>query len=272
MDREKLLNLNKIASVIRKLTIMTIGKFGVGHIGGASSVVETLTALYFDKAYVNPQNPKDPERDRIVLSKGHAGPALYATLALKGFFKKELLDTLNKPNTLLPSHCDMNKTPGVDMSTGSLGQGFSAAVGMALAAKIDGRKYTTYCILGDGESQEGQIWEAAMFAGNNKLDNLIAFTDYNKMQIDGKVDDINSLEPIADKWRAFNFNVYSVDGHSIEQIAEAISAAKVAKNQRPAMIILNTVKGKGISTHEGLVSSHSVVFTEEAWKREAGVK
>jgi len=246
---------------------MTIGKFGTGHFGGSSSIIETLTTLYFDKAYVNPEDPNDPERDRIVLSKGHAGPALYSTLALKGFFSEKLLETLNQPGTKLPSHCDMLKTPGVDMTTGSLGQGFSAAVGMALAAKIDRKKYTTYCILGDGESQEGQIWEAAMFAANKRLNNLIAFTDRNKLQIDGPTDRINSIEPLADKWRSFKYNVFEIDGHNISHIASAIEHGKNVGNGYPTMIILNTIKGRGIAAHEGKTSSHSMSFTEQEWNQ-----
>lgn len=268
MDSSKKINLEKTADTIRKMTVETIGKFGVGHIGGAASIVEVITALYFDKANVNPNMPKDPNRDRIVLSKGHAGPCLYSALCLKGYFDKSVLDTLNIAGTVVPSHCDMNKTIGVDMTAGSLGQGFSAAVGMAMAAKIDKKPYRVYCIIGDGESQEGQIWEAAMLAGARKLDNLTVFLDYNKMQIDGTLDEICTLEPAADKWRAFNFNVINVlDGNDVVSICDAIEAAQQVKD-KPSMIILNTVKGKGIKCCEGKVSSHSVNFTEEMWKKE----
>ena len=180
---KKIEMLNEKAKEIRKLTVKTIGGLGVGHIGGAVSICEVLAALYFDVMNVDPENPKMENRDRFVLSKGHAGPAVYATLALKGFLKEEELDTLNRPGTHLPSHCDMRLTNGVDMTTGSLGQGFSAAVGMALAAQADKRDLNVYTIIGDGESQEGQIWEAALLAGDRKLDNLIAFTDYNRLMV-----------------------------------------------------------------------------------------
>lgn len=271
MNEQKLNKLTKLATVIRNMTVASIGKFGVGHIGGASSIVEVVTTLYFDKANVYPAKPDHPDRDRIVLSKGHAGPCLYSALALKGYFDPSVLDTLNMPGTAIPSHCDMNKTPGIDMTAGSLGQGFSCAVGMALAGRIDKKDYKTYCIIGDGESQEGQIWESAMFAGSQKLNNLICFLDYNKMQIDGTVDEIVTMEPVADKWRSFNFNVIKVeDGHDIAEISDAIEAAK-AVSDKPSMIILNTIKGKNISCCEGKVSSHSVTFTEEQWKNEAGV-
>ncbi len=202
------------------------------------------------------------------MSKGHAGPALYATLAERGYFPKEVLDTLNRPGTNLPSHCDMNKTIGVDMTAGSLGQGFSAAVGMAIAGKIDRKTYKVFAIVGDGESQEGQIWEAGMLAGSMGLNNLIAFTDYNRMQIDGTTDEICTLNPIQDKWKAFNFKTVVVDGHDVAAIVEAVENAKKSK-KKPTMIILNTVKGKGISFCEGKVSSHSVTFSsEEMWRNE----
>jgi len=268
MDKSRLEFLNEKAKNIRNLTIEEIGKFGVGHIGGSSSVVEVLTALYLECASVDPKNPKDPDRDRIVLSKGHAGPALYATMAERGYFPKEVLDTLNRPGTNLPSHCDMNKTIGVDMTAGSLGQGFSAAVGMAIAGKIDRKTYKVFAIVGDGESQEGQIWEAGMLAGSMGLNNLIAFTDYNRMQIDGTTDEICTLNPIQDKWKAFNFKTVVVDGHDVAAIVEAVENAKKSK-KKPTMIILNTVKGKGISFCEGKVSSHSVTFSsEEMWRNE----
>ena len=267
MDNQRLEELKGIAADIRRMTIEEIGHFGVGHIGGSSSIIEALTAIYFECANVDPQNPKNPNRDRVVLSKGHAGPALYATLAKKGYFDTEVLMTLNQPGTNLPSHCDMNKTIGVDMTAGSLGQGFSAAVGMAIAAKIDRKSYKVYSIVGDGESQEGQIWEAGMLAGSRQLNNLIAFTDSNKMQIDGTTDEICSVAPLADKWKAFGFKTISVDGHNIREIVDAIETAKKSR-KKPTMIILNTIKGKGIKCCEGKVSSHSVTFTEELLKAE----
>jgi transketolase len=224
--------LEEKANEIRKLTIRSIGKLGVGHIGGALSLCEVLSALYFEVMNVDPQNPNMENRDRLVLSKGHGGPALYATLALKGFIPVEELDTLNQPNTHLPSHCDRKLTKGIDMTTGSLGQGFSAATGMAIAAKMDKKDLYIYTIIGDGESQEGQIWEAALCAGSRRLDNLIAFTDYNKMQIDGYTEEICGLEPLDKKWESFGWHVQSVDGHDIKEILYAIDNAKNTKGNQ----------------------------------------
>jgi transketolase len=253
------------ANEIRQLILEMIGKLGVGHIGGSLSIVEALTVLYYKHMAVDPENPLWDKRDRFVLSKGHGGPGLYAVLADKGYFPKAWLDTLNKPNTNLPSHCDRLKTPGVDMTAGSLAQGFSAAVGMALAAQMDGRGVRVYAIIGDGESQEGQIWEAAMFAGNRHLDNMITFLDYNNMQIDGLVSEINSLEPVAEKWRAFGWNVYEVDGHDVEAVDSAVVLGKRFKG-KPTMIVLNTTKGKGAYFCEGKVSSHNMTITDEQWR------
>jgi transketolase len=262
----KIETLTKKANEIRKLTIKSIGELGVGHIGGALSICEVLSALYFDVMNVDVQDPKMEDRDRLVLSKGHGGPALYSTLALKGFLDIKELDTLNRPNTKLPSHCDMKLTNGIDMSTGSLGQGFSAAMGMAVAAKMDKKNLCVYTIIGDGESQEGQIWEAAMFAGNRKLDNIIAFTDYNKMQIDGYIEEVNGLEPLNQKWEAFGWHVQSIDGHDIKSILHAIDNAKKVKG-RPSMILLNTIKGKGCYFCENMLTSHNMAVTEEKWKK-----
>lgn len=266
MMNNKVKLLEEKACEIRKLTIQAIGKLGVGHIGGALSLCEVLSVLYFDSMKVNPSNSKMEDRDRFVLSKGHGGPAVYATLALKGFIPLEELDTLNRPNTHLPSHCDMRLTKGIDMSTGSLGQGFSAATGMAIAAKLDKRDLNIYTIIGDGESQEGQIWEAAMCAGGRRLDNLIAFTDYNKMQIDGFIEEVNGLEPLDKKWEAFGWQVQIVDGHDIKQILYAIDIAKKLKG-KPHMIILNTIKGKGGYFCENMVASHNMNISEEQWKK-----
>ena len=199
--------MDEICKQIRRMTLECIGSIGSGHIGGSMSIVELLRVLYFDKMNVDPKNPKMEGRDRLIVSKGHAGPAVYATLALKGFFPKEWLYTLNRFGTNLPSHCDMNKTPGVDMTAGSLGQGFSCAVGVAIGSKLKKDGATIYAIVGDGESQEGQIWEAAMLGAQKKLDNLIAFTDKNNMQLDGYTDDINSLGDLKAKWRAFGLTV-----------------------------------------------------------------
>jgi transketolase len=266
MMNNKVKLLEEKACEIRKLTIQAIGKLGVGHIGGALSLCEVLSVLYFDSMKVDSNNSKLEDRDRFVLSKGHGGPALYATLALKGFIPLEELDTLNRPNTHLPSHCDMRLTNGIDMSTGSLGQGFSASTGMAIAAKLDKRDLNIYTIIGDGESQEGQIWEAAMCAGGRRLDNLIAFTDYNKMQIDGFIEEVNGLEPLDKKWEAFGWQVQTIDGHDIKQILSAIDNAKKLKG-KPHMIILNTIKGKGGYFCENMVASHNMNISEEQWKK-----
>ncbi len=266
MLSDKMTMLARKAHEIRKQTIQCIGKLGVGHIGGSLSLPEVLSVLYFDVMNIDPKNPQKEDRDRFVLSKGHGGPAVYATLALKGFFGMEWLDTLNQLNTNLPSHCDMQRTPGIDMTTGSLGQGFSAAVGMAIASKIDQKSFNIYTIIGDGESQEGQIWEAAMLAGNRQLDNLIAFTDFNKMQLDGYIDDFNGLYPLEDKWKAFGWHVQSINGHDVEQIAYAIDNAQKIKG-RPSMIILNTIKGKGGYFCENKLASHNMSVSEEMWKK-----
>lgn len=263
MERVKYLEDN--AREIRKLTIESLGKLGVGHVGGCMSICDVLSVLYFDAMKIDPKNPRWNERDRFILSKGHGGPAVYASLAHKGYFDKKILDTLNQSNTTLPSHCDMNLTTGIDMTAGSLGQGFSAAIGMAIGAKIDNNPCTIYTIVGDGESQEGQIWEAAMLAGSRKLDNVIAFTDYNNAQIDGTTDEINTIAPLDDKWRAFNWHVQVVDGHDIKALLDAIDNAK-AEDGKPSMIIMNTIKGKGAYFAEGLVASHNMPVTEEQYK------
>lgn len=255
--------MDEICKQIRRMTLECIGSIGSGHIGGSMSIVELLRVLYFDKMNVDPKNPKMEGRDRLIVSKGHAGPAVYATLALKGFFPKEWLYTLNRFGTNLPSHCDMNKTPGVDMTAGSLGQGFSCAVGVAIGSKLKKDGATIYAIVGDGESQEGQIWEAAMLGAQKKLDNLIAFTDKNNMQLDGYTDDINSLGDLKAKWRAFGWYTQEIDGHDCEAISTAIDRAKAKKGQ-PSMIILDTVKGKGISFVESAgFKCHSMSMPKE---------
>jgi transketolase len=266
MDQQLKSELLKKARRIRYLTIDEIAELGVGHFGGSMSIIEVLTVLYYRHMNVDPKNPKLEGRDRLVLSKGHAGPALYATLAEKGFFPLEMLYTLNKVGTSLPSHCDMNLTPGIDMTTGSLGQGLSCAVGMALGSRLKNDNAYIYAIIGDGESQEGQIWEAAMYAGHMKLNNLIAFTDYNGMQIDDEIEKLNGLQPLADKWRSFRWNVFSVDGHDVEAIDAAIVMAKSCKD-KPSMIILNTVKGKGVSFLEAnWKNNHNVTMSPEQRK------
>ncbi len=258
MDLKEKEFLNPKCKRIRYLTIDEIAELGVGHAGGSMSMVEALVVLYYKHMNVNPKDPKMEGRDRFVLSKAHAGPALYAVLADKGYFPLENLKTLNRPSTTLPSHADMVRTPGVDMTAGSLGQGLSCAVGIAVASKLKKDGAYVHAMLGDGESNEGQIWEAAMYAAHKELDNLICFTDYNKMQLDGQIEEISGLEPLTDKWKSFGWNVYSVDGHDVEAIDEAITDAK-SKSQKPSMIILNTLKGKGVS------------FLEEKWQNNHNV-
>ncbi len=269
MDSAEKSFLTAKARQLRDDAIESIGTFGVGHIGGVMSVMDALTVIYYSKAKnLDPADPRKPDRDRIVMSKGHAGPAMYAVLADLGYFPKEWLKTLNLNGTSLPSHCDMNKTPGIDMTAGSLGQGLSAAVGMALGAKLNGDPITVYCFIGDGESQEGQIWEASMFAGSHKLDNLIVLLDYNKMQLDGPVSAINDIAPVEAKWEAFGFFVQSVDGHDVEAIADAIDRAKTSGKAN--MIVLNTIKGKGASFAEAAANCHSMTITEDMWRKETG--
>jgi transketolase len=262
MTQEELNLLELRAKEVRVKTIETIGHLGIGHVGGSMSVVDILTLLYYREMNIDPKNPKMEDRDRLVVSKGHSGPTLYAILAMKGFFDESWLKTLNKPGTNLPSHCDMNKTPGVDMTTGSLGQGISAAIGMAMGAKLDKKDLTVYGIIGDGESQEGQIWEGALVGNHHELDNLIMFTDYNKMQIDGTTDEVSTLEPLDKKWESFGWHTQIVKGHCFIDMSEAIARAKATKG-KPSMIILDTVKGKGATFCEGKVTSHNMPVTAE---------
>ena len=259
-------DLKEICKDIRCDIVTSIGHVGVGHIGGSLSIVELLAVLYFEEMHIDPHNPHMEGRDRFICSKGHAGPAVYAALAERGYFEKEKLLTLNDNGTDLPSHCDMNHTPGIDMTTGSLGQGFSCALGAALGSKLKGDGATIYTLIGDGESQEGQIWEAAMFAAAKKLDNLIAFTDYNGYQIDGAVEDICGLAPLGDKWAAFGWNVIDVeDGNDVEQVSAAVQHAKLGIGSgRPTMVILHTLKGCGVQWIADLkVGSHSTNLNAE---------
>ncbi len=255
--------MKQIAKEIRRLTVDCIASLGQGHIGGSLSVVDVLTILYYKHMNIDPKNPKMEGRDRLVVSKGHAGPGVYATLAHKGYIQKDELLTLNKLHTNLPSHCDMNKTNGVDMTTGSLGQGISCAVGMAVASKIAKDNANIYCIIGDGESQEGQVWEAAMFASHQKLDNFICFLDYNKYQLDGSTDEINSLIDPHAKWESFGFFTQTVDGNDLEALDVAITKAKQNKG-KPSMIVLDTVKGKGVKfVEDAKENNHSMNITQE---------
>ncbi|NLZ84737.1 MAG: transketolase [Acholeplasmataceae bacterium] len=263
----QILDLVPITKDIRKLIIKSIASIGSGHVGGSLSIVEVLTVLYFREMNIDPNNPKMEGRDRLIVSKGHSGPGVYETLARRGYFPEEKLYTLNKIGTDLPSHCDMNKTVGVDMTTGSLGQGFSSAVGAALGSKIKNDGATIYCIIGDGESDEGQVWEAAMFASYAKLNNLVVFLDYNKMQIDGYVKDNKHPADVIRKWDSFGFYTQYVNGHDMKAIVQALDNVKAyrqEKGDKPNMIILDTVKGKGVSFAEkALVGSHSMPVTKE---------
>ena len=262
-------DLKEICKDIRCDIVTSIGHVGVGHIGGSLSIVELLAVLYFEEMNIDPQNPSMPGRDRFICSKGHAGPALYAALANRGYFDREKLLTLNDDGSDLPSHCDMHHTVGVDMTTGSLGQGFSCALGAALGSKLAEDGATIYTLIGDGESQEGQVWEAAMFAAAKKLDNLIAFTDYNGYQIDDAVENICDLAPLGDKWAAFGWNVIDVeDGNDVEQVSAAVKHAKLGIGSgRPTMVILHTLKGCGVQWIADLkVGSHSTNLNAEQVK------
>jgi transketolase len=248
-------SLEQVTNTIRRDIVTMLTESASGHPGGSLSAVEILTALYFSEMKVDPSNPRWEDRDRFVLSKGHGAPVLYAALAEKGFFDKKELMTLRKIDSMLQGHPNMNDTPGVDMSTGSLGQGLSAANGMALAGKLDKKDYRVYAYLGDGELQEGQVWEAAMTAAHYKLDNLTAFVDRNGLQIDGPVEEVMNPEPITDKFKAFGWNVIVIDGHNFDEIFSAIDKAKTVKG-KPTMIVANTVKGKGVSFMENQVGWH----------------
>lgn len=258
-------DLSKIALNIRRNIIKMIYAASSGHPGGALSCADLLTVLYFSEMRVDVNNPKDENRDRFVLSKGHASAALYATLAEKGFLSKEELLGFRNINSILQGHPDMNKVPGVDMSTGSLGQGLSVANGMALAGKLDHKDYRVYCLMGDGEIEEGQIWEAAMSASHYKLDNLCAIVDYNNLQIDGKVTDVMNVTPIDEKFKSFGFNVININGNDIDEILSAFEKAKKAK-ERPTVIIAKTRKGKGVSFMEDQAGWHGKAPNEEEYK------
>ncbi|MGO8701715.1 MAG: transketolase [Limisphaerales bacterium] len=241
---------------LRAHIIRMISTAGSGHCGGSLSAIDILTYLYFHELRIRPEEPLWSDRDRFLLSKGHCAPALYAVLAERGFFPEESLGTLREIDSILQGHPDMKKTPGVDMTTGSLGQGFSCAVGMALAGRMDRKAYRVYVMLGDSELQTGLLWEAAMFSQHQGLDNLVAIIDNNKLQSDGVTATIVDIEPIADKWRAFGWEARRINGHDFQQIHAAISESK-APNRRPKVIIADTIKGKGVSFMEGVVSWHS---------------
>lgn len=262
MDKRTKLDLQKKATQIRKYIIEEVFSAKSGHPGGSLSCTDILTVLYFNEMKIDPKNPKCPDRDRFVLSKGHCAPALYATLATRGFFPEKDLYTFRKVDSYLEGHPSMTYVPGVDMSTGSLGQGISTSVGMALAGKLDKKDYRVYSILGDGEIEEGQVWEAAMSAAHYKLDNLTAFVDYNGLQIDGNITDVMNPEPVADKFAAFGWNVIVVDGHDHEQIQNAIETAKTVKG-KPTMVVCKCVKGKGVSFMENNYAWHGTAPNQE---------
>lgn len=266
LDTQTLEALKAKATDLRVSTIHEIAHLGNGHIGGAMSIIEVLTYLYFHEMNIDPSNPAMEGRDRFVCSKGHAGPAVYATLAEKGYFPKEWLMTLNQGGTNLPSHCDMLKTPGIDFTTGSLGQGASAAVGIALGQRLKGESSYTYLMIGDGESQEGQVWEAAEFASTQKLGNLIAFTDFNRQQLDGYTEDIICMDNIDTRWLGFNWHVQRINGHDFRQIDHAVQSAKEVQD-RPSMIILDTIKSKGYLPGEGIKANHSMTVSHEDEER-----
>lgn len=263
---EKYSDLKNIATKLRIDIIEMLKESKSGHPGGSLSACEILTALYFKEMNVDTTNPQWPDRDRFVLSKGHGAPVLYAVLAEKGFFPKDELMKLRKTGAMLQGHPDMKGTKGIDMTTGSLGQGLAAANGMALAGKLDKKSYRVYALIGDGEAQEGLIWEAAMFAAHYKLDNLTVFMDHNGLQIDGFNKDVMDIEPIDEKFKAFGWHVLSIDGHSFDEIFTALQEAKNTKG-RPTMIIARTVKGKGVSFMENQVGWHGKAPSEEEAKK-----
>lgn len=264
MDKQKLM---MTANEVRKGILTSVHSAKAGHPGGSLSSAELFTYLYFEEMNIDPGNPKDLGRDRFVLSKGHTAPGLYAVLALRGYFPVSTLTTLRQPGSILQGHPDMKHIPGVDMSSGSLGQGISAAVGMALAAKLYGASYRTYTLLGDGEIQEGQVWEAAMLAGHHKLDNFVAIIDNNGLQIDGAIEDINSPYPIDKKFEAFNFHVVNVaDGNDFSQLKKAFDEARNVKGM-PTAIVMKTIKGKGISFMENQVSWHGTAPNDEQYQK-----
>lgn len=262
INQGKISYLEKKARVLRRYIVRMIGEAGSGHPGGSLSAADIISVLYFDLLNIDPSNPFDPQRDRFVLSKGHGAPVLYAALAERGFFPVENLWTLRKLDSPLQGHPDMTKVPGVEMSTGSLGQGLSAANGMALAARVQDLGYRVYVMIGDGETEEGQIWEAAMTSSHYSLDNLTVFLDHNGLQIDGPVDQVMSPLPISEKWRAFGWEVIEVDGHNIEEIWKACQKAYTIKG-KPTMIVCKTIKGKGVSFMEDKVEWHGSAPSKE---------
>lgn len=264
MEQAKIKALKQTAAQVRLGVLEAVFSASSGHPGGSLSITDILTYLYFEEMNIDPKNPGMADRDRLVLSKGHTAPALYSVLAQRGYFDPAELKHLRQLDSFLQGHPDMKHTPGVDMTTGSLGLGISAACGMALAAKIDGKDYRTYAMVGDGESQEGQVWEAAMFAAHYKLDNLVMVIDWNGLQIDGRITDVMNPTPHDKKLEAFGWNVISIDGHDFEQIEAAFTAAKACKG-KPTAIIATTLKGKGVSFMEDQASWHGTAPNAEQY-------
>lgn len=260
------LELQKIANEVRKDIVTAVHAAKAGHPGGSLSAADVFTYLYFEEMNIDPKDPKKADRDRFVLSKGHTAPGYYSALAERGFFPKEDLKTLRHLGSYLQGHPDMKHIPGVDMSSGSLGQGISAAVGMALSAKLSNESYRVYTLLGDGEIQEGQVWEAAMFAGHRKLDNLVVIVDNNGLQIDGKIDDVCSPYPIDKKFEAFNFHVINIDAHNFDEIRAALKEARETKGM-PTAIIMKSIKGKGVSFMENQASWHGAAPNDEQFEQ-----
>ncbi len=264
MENSRITELKRIAANVRKDALTAVHSAASGHPGGSLSIADVLTLLYFEVMNIDPKNPKNPDRDRFVLSKGHCAPALYSVLAERGFFPVEDIPTFRKTGSYLQGHPDMKSVPGVDMSSGSLGQGVCAANGMALAGKIDGKDYRVYTILGDGELQEGQVWEAAMYAPHYKLDNLTAFVDFNGLQIDGDISEVMSPLPIDKKFESFGWHVIVTDAHDFEALLSAINEAKATKG-KPTMIIMKSVKGKGVSFMENNAAWHGSAPNDEQY-------
>ena len=265
MEQSKKLELKRIANNVRLGIIEGVYNAACGHPGGSLSIADIMTYLYFEEMNIDPKNYKDPNRDRFVLSKGHTAPALYSVLAERGYFPKEDLKTLRKTNSRLQGHPDMKGIEGVDMTTGSLGLGFSAACGMALSAKVSSDSYRVYTVIGDGESEEGQVWEAAMFAAHYKLDNLVAVVDFNGLQIDGPVTEVMNPTPHDEKFRAFGWNVIKIDAHDFDQIEKAFAEAREVKG-KPTCIIAHSVKGKGVSYMENSCEWHGKAPKEDLYK------
>lgn len=266
MDNKQKKELMITANNIRRGIIDGVYSAGSGHPGGSLSIADVLAYLYFKELRIDPKNPDWEDRDRLVLSKGHTAPGLYSALANRGYFPVEELKTLRKPGSFLQGHPDMRGTPGCDMSSGSLGQGISVACGMALASKLDGDRFRVYAIMGDGELEEGQVWEAAMFAGDKKLDTLCAIVDNNNLQIDGTLDEVNAPYPIDKKFEAFNFNVIKVNGHDFDELDDAFTRARATKGM-PTVIVMNTVKGKGVSFMENKAEWHGAAPNDEQYRQ-----